>query len=428
MSLAIQVVDLCKQYRVCSGNSTSYHTVRESLTEAARATRRAVFALARHAPGARDRLARRVEETFSALDGVSFDVRPGDVVGVIGRNGAGKSTLLKILSRITEPTRGSVVLRGRIASLLEVGTGFHPELTGRENVYMNGSILGMSRREITRRFEEIVDFAGVERFLDTPVKRYSSGMYVRLAFAVAAHLNPEILVIDEVLAVGDAEFQRKCLGKMQDVARAGRTILFVSHNMAAVRKLCTRGVVLQAGRAVFIGDVEGAVGFYAGLDQPPAGGGRSWAFDEAPGSDAVRLLQVAVEPASGDELNTDSGLLVRWAFQTSLEGANLGTTLQIRNAYDVLLIHEGIRITTRRDSRCTVYEAEMRFPPLLNAGRYHIGFMFGENQKYLLAQADNVLSFDISYRASNDRYNPTPGALRPQFESSVRDIGALGHV
>jgi lipopolysaccharide transport system ATP-binding protein len=186
-------------------------------------------------------------DVLAALRNVSFDVKSGEVIGIIGRNGAGKSTLLKILSRITEPTSGQAVIRGRIGSLLEVGTGFHPELTGRENVYMNGTILGMTKKEIDRKFDEIVDFAGFEKFLDTPVKRYSSGMQVRLAFAVAAHLDPEILIVDEVLAVGDAEFQKKCLGKMESVSQQGRTVLFVSHNLPAVRRLCTRGILLNKG-------------------------------------------------------------------------------------------------------------------------------------------------------------------------------------
>lgn len=201
-------------------------------------------------------------ETFWALRDIDFDVCKGDVVGVIGRNGAGKSTLLKILSRITEPTTGRVALYGRLGSLLEVGTGFHPELTGRENIFMNGAILGMNRSEIRRQFDAIVDFAGVTTFLDTPVKRYSSGMYVRLAFAVAAHLNPEILVVDEVLAVGDAEFQNKCLGKMRDVATSGRTVLFVSHNMQSVSLLCNRGIVLSGGQITYQGDAQGAVQEY----------------------------------------------------------------------------------------------------------------------------------------------------------------------
>jgi lipopolysaccharide transport system ATP-binding protein len=201
-------------------------------------------------------------EPFWALKDVSFEVKQGEVVGIIGRNGAGKSTLLKILSRITEPTEGRVRIRGRVASLLEVGTGFHPELTGRENVFLNGAILGMSRAEIKRKFDEIVAFAEVEKFLDTPVKRYSSGMYVRLAFAVAAHLEPEILIIDEVLAVGDAQFQKKCLGKMEQVGREGRTVLFVSHNMAAIETLCTSVIQLKAGEVVTQGDVRGQVEDY----------------------------------------------------------------------------------------------------------------------------------------------------------------------
>jgi lipopolysaccharide transport system ATP-binding protein len=201
-------------------------------------------------------------EDFWALEDLSFEVEPGEVVGVIGRNGAGKSTLLKILSRITKPTTGHAELRGRVGSLLEVGTGFHPELTGRENIYLNGAILGMSRREIARKFDEIVAFADVERFLETPVKRYSSGMYVRLAFAVAAHLEPEILIVDEVLAVGDMGFQRKCLGRIQEVGRSGCTVLFVSHNMAAVESLCTRAILLEEGRVVGDGAVADLIDEY----------------------------------------------------------------------------------------------------------------------------------------------------------------------
>lgn len=203
------------------------------------------------------------KEEFWALNDVNFDIMPGDRVGIIGRNGAGKSTLLKLLSRIMEPTTGRITMRGRVASLLEVGTGFHPELTGRENIFLNGAILGMSRAEVHRKFDEIVDFSGVEKFLDTPVKRYSSGMYVRLAFAVAAHLEPEILVVDEVLAVGDAGFQKKCLGKMEEVSKGfGRTVLFVSHNMVAVRQLCSRGLLLESGSIVCNADIDTAVEAY----------------------------------------------------------------------------------------------------------------------------------------------------------------------
>ena len=202
------------------------------------------------------------DDEMWALRGVSFEVKRGEILGIIGRNGAGKSTLLKILSRVTAPSRGEVRVKGRIASLLEVGTGFHPELTGRENIYLNGAILGMTKAEIKRKFDEIVDFSGVEKFLDTPVKRYSSGMYVRLAFAVAAHLEPEILIVDEVLAVGDAEFQKKCLGKMKDVAGHGRTVLFVSHNMGAVVALCGRGLLLTKGCVSYSGLIENCIQNY----------------------------------------------------------------------------------------------------------------------------------------------------------------------
>ena len=233
-----------------------YQSLRDTLTNGLRAAvRRLVRPFARtERPG---------KEEFWALKDVSFEVKRGEVVGIIGRNGAGKSTLLKILSRITEPTTGRVTLHGRVASLLEVGTGFHPELTGRENIYLNGAILGMSRAEIKKKFDEIVAFAEVEKFLDTPVKRYSSGMYMRLAFAVAAHLEPEILVVDEVLAVGDAEFQKKCLGKMGEVAKGGRTVLFVSHNMGAVQALCNRALLMRLGRPVREGGVSNMITAYS---------------------------------------------------------------------------------------------------------------------------------------------------------------------
>jgi lipopolysaccharide transport system ATP-binding protein len=242
-------------------------------------------------------------EEFWALRDVSFKVKQGEVLGIIGRNGAGKSTLLKILSRITEPNRGRAILRGRVASLLEVGTGFHPELTGRENIFLNGAILGMTRAEIKSKFDEIVGFAEVERFLDTPVKRYSSGMYVRLAFAVAAHLEPEILIIDEVLAVGDAEFQRKCLGKMQDVAtKQGRTILFVSHNMAAVESLCSSALLLVDGRCAVAGDAQTVVQDYLRdvnrLSATPLG-----ERTDRSGSGQVRFLCVSLEGHRGSNVS-----------------------------------------------------------------------------------------------------------------------------
>lgn len=256
----ISVAGVSKRYLI--GHQIRHDTLRDRLAHGARGLFRRW--LRRDGPATR--------EEFWALRDVSFEVNRGDVVGIIGRNGAGKSTLLKILSRITEPTTGRIALRGRIASLLEVGTGFHPELTGRENIYLNGAILGMSRTEIREKFDEIVAFAEVERFLDTPVKHYSSGMYVRLAFAVAAHLEPEILIVDEVLAVGDVQFQKKCLGKMQSVAvTEGRTVLFVSHNMAATQHLCNRGVMLRQGRIVHAGDISETVAAYLRETMPDAG-------------------------------------------------------------------------------------------------------------------------------------------------------------
>ncbi len=252
--IVIRAEHLRKQYRI-GGQQVAYKTLRESLVAATQAPFKWLQAWARGEK-------RRDERLFWALDDVSFEVRHGEAIGIIGRNGAGKSTLLKILSRITKPTQGRVELFGRVGSLLEVGTGFHPELTGRENIYLNGAILGMGRGEIERKFDEIVDFAEVEKFLDTPVKFYSSGMYVRLAFAVAAHLEPEILIVDEVLAVGDAPFQKKCLGKMEDVAHAGRTVLFVSHNMSAIASLCNRCLLIDKGKIVRDGEAVEVTSFY----------------------------------------------------------------------------------------------------------------------------------------------------------------------
>ncbi len=251
----LRIENLSKKYLLRHQIREPYTTLRDTIATGAQSLGRRLMQ-----PGTRS--PRSTQEEFWALKDVSFEVKQGDRVGIIGRNGAGKSTLLKILSRITEPTTGRVRIRGRVASLLEVGTGFHPELTGRENIYLNGAILGMGRVEIKRKFDEIVDFAEIEKFLDTPVKRYSSGMYVRLAFAIAAHLEPEILVVDEVLAVGDAQFQKKCLGKMNDVASQGRTVLFVSHNMAAIRALCSTAIMLDKGNIVQQGSTAECITAY----------------------------------------------------------------------------------------------------------------------------------------------------------------------
>lgn len=300
----ISVDRLGKMYSLRHQRNERYQTLRDVLAEKARNF------FSRNGKGGD-----RTHENFWALRDISFEVAQGDVIGIIGRNGAGKSTLLKILSRITDPTEGQVRIKGRVASLLEVGTGFHPELTGRENIFLNGAILGMSRREIRAKFDEIVAFAEVERFLDTPVKRYSSGMYVRLAFAVAAHLEPEILIIDEVLAVGDAEFQNKCLGKMRDVSSSGRTVLFVSHNMSAVRRLCRTGLYLDQGRIAQAGDIERLIETYA------AGPSSTYVAENR--GDQPRILEVQVTPKAPtceDEIH----VFVRWSLPAEYPGIKIG--------------------------------------------------------------------------------------------------------
>ena len=281
----IAVERVGKKYRIQHASEPRYEALRDVIASG----------VASQWQRLRGRITHTQVEDFWALREVSFDVPAGAVLGIIGRNGAGKSTLLKILSRITEPTEGRIVLRGRAASLLEVGTGFHPELTGRENIFLNGSILGMSRAEITRKFDAIVAFAGTERFLDTPVKRYSSGMYVRLAFAVAAHLEPEIFIVDEVLAVGDAEFQQRCLGKMSEVAQSGRTVLFVSHQMAAVQNLCTEALLLEKGRLAARGSVADVISQY--LSGAPELMDLSTANRQ--GSGAIQFTGVTFKDASG---------------------------------------------------------------------------------------------------------------------------------
>ncbi|HZH92030.1 MAG TPA: ABC transporter ATP-binding protein [Pyrinomonadaceae bacterium] len=288
MSPIIKVENLGKQYRIGAAQA-SYATLRDSLVGTVRAPFRRW----------RRRGAENSSETFWAIKDVNFEIAPGEVVGVIGRNGAGKSTLLKMLSRITEPTTGGIDLYGRIASLLEVGTGFHPELTGRENIFLNGAILGMRKTEIAARFDEIVAFSEVDKFIDTPVKHYSSGMYVRLAFAVAAHLEPEILIIDEVLSVGDAAFQKKCMGKMSSVARQGRTVLFVSHNMGAVVQLCSRAIILKQGECILDTDAPTAVSRYLNESERLTSAAT---FADEPDKD-VQILSVSLTSAQGESIS-----------------------------------------------------------------------------------------------------------------------------
>jgi len=324
---AIHSEGLGKSYRLGAGaRAFRYKSLREAITVKAKAPFR--------------RGTRPAESRFWALRGLSFEVNRGEAVGIIGRNGAGKSTLLKILSRITDPTEGHVDLRGRVGSLLEVGTGFHPELSGRENIYLNGAILGMRTAEITRKFDEIVAFAEVEKFLDTPVKHYSSGMYVRLAFAVAAHLEPEILVIDEVLAVGDAAFQRKCLGKMGDVGFEGRTVLFVSHNMQAVRQLCSRSILLEQGRITRIGPSAEVIDHY--LTTVAAADGQTavaQTIAELPPDPAFRLKSVRMLQDGKPQTEVVSGkpIHVEAEFDVLQESVGLHLTLQLLDAEGMLL-------------------------------------------------------------------------------------------
>ncbi len=293
--IAIHVEGIGKRFYIAR-RQEQYKTLRDTLADVLTAPFRKVGRLLRgHAGGAAE-----LNEAIWALEDVSFSVRRGEVIGIIGRNGAGKSTLLKVLSRITEPTRGFAEIRGRVGSLLEVGTGFHPELTGRENIYLNGSILGMRRGEIERSYDEIVAFAEVEKFIDTPVKYYSSGMYLRLAFAVAAHLKPEILIVDEVLAVGDAAFQKKCLSKMEDVGREGRTVLFVSHNMPAVTNLCERVILLDKGRIALDGPAHQVVSRYLGSGAAVMTSRRWNDPAEAPGGEFARLMAVRVQSLKGN--------------------------------------------------------------------------------------------------------------------------------
>ena len=352
-----------------------------------------------------------------ALKDVNFEVRQGEVVGLIGRNGAGKSTLLKILARITRPTEGHAEIHGRVGSLLEVGTGFHAELTGRENVYMSGAILGMRKAEIDRKFDEIVAFSEVERFLDTPLKHYSSGMQMRLAFAVAAHLEPEILLVDEVLAVGDAAFQKKCLGKMGDVARHGRTIVFVSHNIAAVKALCSRAVMIKDGTIAKSGAVAEVVDDYL-LGSAPGVNAREWRDPAtAPGNESVRLNYIrVVPPEENATITIDTGVLIEVGFDNLLEGINLDCTVYVASSDGVLVFESGYIISSEGNSRAGSYHLTGRIPEhLLNAGRYSLHVLFGKDQRYVLFRMDDVIFFEVENTATGRGANLSvaPGVVRP---------------
>lgn len=374
--LAIDIQGLGKRYRI-GRVQAGYQTFRESLVEMTRAPfRRAADLLRGRAESASD-----LSETFWALRDISLRIAPGEAVGIIGRNGAGKTTLLKLLSRITEPTEGSATLYGRVGSLLEVGTGFHPELTGRENIFLNGAILGMSRQYIRRRLDEIVAFSEVESFLDTPVKHYSSGMYVRLAFAVAAHLEPEILLIDEVLAVGDAAFQRKCLGKMKGVAQGGRTVLFVSHNMAMVSRLCTRAVLLDSGRIARVGDVEEVIGeYHATAAQGAVQDLQS--YEDRTGTGRIRIRRIAVlDEAGGSVLTSGCGvrLELELASEIRTQSSNVTLGVGINTAYGGRLLSLVNKFDPHAQTQDQVIEdgtlAVCRLPNLpLRPGLYYLTF------------------------------------------------------
>ena len=368
-----------------------------------------------------------LREDFWALRDVSFDVQPGEVVGLIGRNGAGKSTLLKVLSEITEPTEGEIHLRGRVASLLEVGTGFHPDLSGRENVFLNGAILGMRKAEIRRKFDEIVAFSEVEKFIDTPVKRYSSGMYVRLAFAIAAHLDPEILIVDEVLAVGDAQFQKKCLGKMGEVSgRDGRTVLFVSHNMVAVQSLCRRALLLNEGRLVEDGPPQQVIARYLSSFQEHEGACEWNDPKKAPGNDLVRIKRVSVRPVSdpsGKLISMQSPISIvtdYWALGAS---RRVHLTYHLLNDQGIVVLTTGSKSETHEPGS---YRAEFRLPgDLLNSGGYHLNLLIVENGNQVTYVREGLASFTINdtMERGDAWLGREPSVVQPRITWKTERVG-----
>jgi lipopolysaccharide transport system ATP-binding protein len=397
---AIRVEGLGKRY-VIGGPANHYPTLRESLADAAR---RVWSALRSPASVMR----RRPRNTFWALRDVSLDVAEGEVVGIVGRNGAGKSTLLKILSRITEPTEGLATINGRVGSLLEVGTGFHPELTGRENIFLNGAILGMQRAEIAAKFDEIVAFAEVERFIDMPVKRYSSGMYLRLAFAVAAHLEPDILIVDEVLAVGDASFQRKCLGKMGEVAHQGRTVLFVSHNMDAIQRLCTRGVLLEQGMVALDGAVSPVVARYLSSQEGGSSPGRRIELVDSARTGTGEARFTAVSYYSGSDVA--GGYPYPWGPVTfemditsdgSLSVESLAVVLSSSGGVKLVnadTISSGHRVQLAAGRNRVVLDIEALY---LNPGTYRLGlWLAGLDSAY--DYVESASSFEVAPSGAGD--------------------------
>jgi lipopolysaccharide transport system ATP-binding protein len=428
MTTAISVKNLGKQYRIGAAEAKfRYNMLRDVLVD----TFYAPLRLAKALVGKSDR---RMNQNFVwALKDVSFDLEEGRVLGIVGRNGAGKSTLLKVLSRVTEPTTGTVTVRGRVGSLLEVGTGFHPELTGRENIYMNGAILGMKRAEIDRKFDEIVDFSEVTQFIDTPVKRYSSGMYLRLAFAVAAHLEPEILVVDEVLAVGDAEFQKKCLGKMGDVAQQGRTILFVSHNMSAILRLTQEAIVLNKGQLIMRGPTQDAVDFYLSSGQAQAGE-RVWDADEVPAASApFRPCSLKVKDRRGrvvDTVRSTEPVTIEFEYHLDVPvtGLRVGFYLSTMRGEYVLTSFDTDepRLFEKYDSRkAGHYISRAEIPAdIFNEGRYSLGVnasSFGVRRYFM---DENALAFNVDISGAPGTHWPEPrvGPIRPRLEWKIEKL------
>ena len=420
--VVVRVENVSKRYRIGALHA-GYRTLRESVAEALAAPFR------RLGPGRRGADAR----TLWALDGVDLEVRRGELLGVVGRNGAGKSTLLKILSRITRPSRGRVDIHGRVGSLLEVGTGFHPDLTGRENIFLNGAILGMRRAEIREKFDEIVAFSELERFVETPVKFYSSGMYVRLAFSVAAHLEPEILIMDEVLAVGDLAFQQKCLDKMNEVRRQGRTIFFVSHNLPAVTRLCRRAVLLEAGRLVAEGPPQEVVNRYLSSSWR-AGAERVWdEAAEAPGDGAVRLRRARVCGPRGETAAAVDARLpfsVELTYEVLEEGHALVPSVELQNDEGTTLFstHDTGEEWRRRPRPRGRYTSAVRVPGnLLAEGTLvaHVTIMSHFPSTIRRARAANAVAFQVldepgGLSARGDYTGPMPGVVRPLLEWETR--------
>jgi lipopolysaccharide transport system ATP-binding protein len=357
------------------------------------------------------------KETFWALQNINLEVKQGDRLGLIGANGAGKSTLLKVLSRITEPTTGIVRVKGRMASLLEVGTGFHPELTGRENIYLNGAILGMQKSEINKHFDAIVDFAGINRFLDTPVKRYSSGMYVRLGFAIAAHLEPEILVVDEVLAVGDADFQKKSIGKMKDVSNSGRTLLFVSHNLTAVQGLCNKGAYLKNGEMKKFGPIDEVINEYV-KDVSKFQLKQNWLkIDDAPGNDFVRIKNISLIPTNDlkqDNFDTRTAFNISFEYWNLMEEAELNVSIFLYSMTGECVFNLGDEAQIYKKG---IVKSECKIPDnFLNDGSYYISVMIVKDRLAPVFFFEDALAFDIlDYREGTEWYGKWPGAVRPKM-------------